>query len=320
MRVPGGTLTRAQLSALTSASAELGDGGLELTSRANIQIRGLAAGAEVELAARLWEAGLLPSLTHERVRNIISSPLGDQQHVVDALDRAICSVPSLAGLPGRFLVTVDDGRGDVSGLGGDVGLHGDALLLAGQDTGLRVTDPVSAVVSAAVAFQAIRGDAWRVAEVPDGIQRITAELGVPENDRIEIPPPPPLPFGPAGNLIVAGIPLGRITAAQAAVLCDLGPWVRLTPWRSVVVPAPADLTGTGLVTDPDSPWQGVTACAGRPGCSKALADVRADAAEWVKTRRGTTPVHWSGCERRCGRPAGHVVEMIAIGDGYRRTE
>jgi precorrin-3B synthase len=341
VRVPGGTLTNAQFSALTSASAELGDGGLELTSRANIQIRGLAAGAEVELASRLWEAGLLPSLSHERVRNIISSPLSDHQHLVDALDRAICAVPSLAGLPGRFLVTVDDGRGDVSGLAGDVGLHGDALLLAGQDTGLRVSDPVAAVVSVAEAFQAIRGDAWRMAEVPDGVRQITAKVAegegfaeirqlaadsprwslTPQPDHLlDIPLPVPASLGPAGNLIVVGVPLGRITAAQAAVLCDLGPWVRLTPWRSVVVPAPADLAGTGLVTDPASPWQGVTACTGRPGCAKSLADVRADAAEWVKTRSGTKPVHWSGCARRCGRPAGHVVEMIAIEDGYRRIE
>ncbi|MFD1052447.1 hypothetical protein ACFQ1S_46105, partial [Kibdelosporangium lantanae] len=72
-----------------------------------IQIRGLPPGAEVELADRLWRVGLLPSVTHERVRNIIASPLGDDQHLVDALDRAICAEPTLARLPGRFLVTVD---------------------------------------------------------------------------------------------------------------------------------------------------------------------------------------------------------------------
>lgn len=318
VRVPGGTLTNAQLRTLAEASADLGDGGLELTSRANIQIRALAEGAEIDLAVRLREAGLLPSQTHERVRNIIASPLGDDQHLVEAIDRALCARPELAELPGRFLITVDDGRGDVSGLGGDVGLHGNALLLGGCDTGLRVSDPVDAVIKAALEFQAIRGDAWRLAEVPQGIERITAALGTPGAERIQVGPVSARPIGRIGDVTVAAVPLGRLSEEQARRLCDLVPWIRLTPWRSVVLPA-VD-TDIALITDPDSPWHGVTACAGRPGCAKSLADVRADAAAWVGTRKDRIPVHWSGCARRCGKPAGKVVEMIATGDGYRRSE
>ncbi|CAM3710375.1 hypothetical protein KIPE111705_21360 [Kibdelosporangium persicum] len=308
-------MTSAQLRALSDASAELGDSSLELTSRANVQIRGLADGAE--LAKRLWDADLLPSLSHERVRNIIASPLGDDQHLVDEIDRALCAEPELAALPGRFLITVDDGRGDVSGLKGDIGLHGNALLLAGADTGLRVDNPVETVIKAAREFQKIRGDAWRLAEVPDGVERITATLGTPGPDRIEIRHQATHPIGRFGDVTVAAVPLGRLTRQQAQALCDLAPWVRLTPWRSVVVPA---VEVEGLVTDPGSPWHGVTACAGRPGCAKSLADVRADATAWVPTRTDELPVHWSGCERRCGKPAGRVVEMIATGDGYRRSE
>jgi precorrin-3B synthase len=57
-----------------------------------------------------------------------------------------------------------------------------------------------------------------------------------------------------------------------------------------------------------------------PGCAKALADVRADATAAVRT--GTLPAdgarqHWAGCERRCGRPRGAVVDVVATGTGYR---
>jgi precorrin-3B synthase len=304
VRVPGGTLSARQLDVLRGAALELGDGFLELTSRANIQVRGLADGAEIELAARLREAGLLPSATHERVRNIVAEPLADNQALVDAIDAAVCAVPGLAGLPGRFLITVGHG---VSGLAGDIGLVGDALFLAGVDSGVRVADPVAAVVTAARLFQEVRGNAWRLSEVDGGVGRITAALGGAGPERLPAAVTPVAP-GPVGGVVVAGVPLGRLDARLLA-----GVPVRLTPWRSVVVPAGTD-TG-GLFTSPDSPWHGVSACTGRPGCAKSLSDVRADVARWVGTPHAGR-VHWSGCARRCGRPAGDVVEFVATGDGY----
>jgi len=27
--------------------------------------------------------------------------------------------------------------------------------------------------------------------------------------------------------------------------------------------------------------------------------------------------HWAGCGRRCGRPRGEVVDVVATGEGYR---
>jgi len=312
IRVPGGTLTKVQFRAIVTASADLGDGQLELTSRANFQIRGLADGAQFDLGERMAAAGLLPSLTHERVRNIIAAPLSDAtEAVVDEIDSAICATPALADLPGRFLVTVG---AEVAGLGGDVGLIGDALLLAGQDTGLRLDDPVAAVIEAARLFAAERGSAWRLAEVPDLVARITTALGTPTAERLPVTTTPPLP-GPTGDRFVVGAPLGRLDAHQAAALADLDTELRLTPWRSLVLPGSPDLTGLGLITDPDSPWHGVTACTGRPGCAKSLADVRTDARNWLGTPH-TRPVHWAGCARRCGRPSGDVIEFVATGDGY----
>ncbi|MFJ6672894.1 hypothetical protein ACIQMJ_17425 [Actinosynnema sp. NPDC091369] len=305
VRVPGGTLSAAQVDVLRSAAIELGDGVLELTSRANLQIRGLAPGAEHELGARLRDAGLLPSMTHERVRNIVAAPLEDNQALVDAIDAALCGVPELASLPGRFLVTVG---GAVSGLAGDIGLVGDALFLAGHDSGLRVADPVAAVVTAARVFGELRGEAWRLSEVDGGVRKITAALGVPGDARVQ-PGVTPVAPGVHGPVVVAGVPLGRWDARLLA-----GVPMRLTPWRSVVLPAGSDTTG--LFTSPDSPWHGVSACTGRPGCAKSLADVRADAARWVETRTAPGRAHWSGCARRCGRPAGDVVEFVATGDAY----
>ena len=64
-----------------------------------------------------------------------------------------------------------------------------------------------------------------------------------------------------------------------------------------------------------SRWLGVTACAGRPGCGKSLADVRADADAATVPGEGL-PVHWVGCARGCGSPAGPHVRVEATGTGY----
>jgi precorrin-3B synthase len=150
VRLPGGTLTGGQLAALADMAARWGDGHLELTSRGNLQLRALTGTGAADLAARLRAAGLFPSDTHETVRNIVASPLSgrdgrgllDVRPLVPRLDAAVCARPGLAELPGRFLLALDDGRGDVAAPA-DVAAVGIAphlveILVAGADIGLRV--------------------------------------------------------------------------------------------------------------------------------------------------------------------------------------
>ena len=170
IRVPGGLLSADQLRVLARAARGLGDGALELTSRGNVQLRGLAEDDVPALGELLAAAGLLPSDTHERVRNVLASTLSgrsgglvDVRRWVTAFDAGLQADPALAGLPGRFLATLDDGRGDVSGLGGDVGLlalgrDDVALLLGGADSGLRaaVANAVDLLLAATRGFLAER--------------------------------------------------------------------------------------------------------------------------------------------------------------------
>jgi precorrin-3B synthase len=354
VRVPGGQLTAAAFQAIATGAADFGDGTIELTSRANLQVRGLSDGAA--LGARLTEAGLLPSATHERVRNILASPLtgrddaglADVRPLVAELDRSLCARAALADLPGRFLFAIDDGHGDVAWLGADVAAlltseDTAAILLGGTDSGLRtpLADVVAVMLKCAEAFLTLRDKEWRIAEVPNGAARIAAHAAPEGHPRDTERPEGALHDAqrPEGHLqgigrvdqgdrfvaLVVGAPLGWLDRAQAAALVVTGSPLVVTPWRSLVVadlpPAQADavanrLRETGLLLDPDHPLARVTACTGRPGCAKALADVRADAAPVPGT---TLPVHWSGCERRCGRPRGTVVDVIATGDGYTTT-
>ncbi len=118
------------------------------------------------MADAVAAAGLLPSPTHERVRNIVASPLSGRRRRARRRAASGCTgwtprsrrSPRSPQLPGRFWFGIDDGRGDVSGLGADVGAHvsGDsvALLLAGRDTGVRIapSDVVPTLISIAQRF------------------------------------------------------------------------------------------------------------------------------------------------------------------------
>ncbi len=391
VRLPGGLLTGRQARTLAAVAEELGDGRLDLTSRGNVQLRGLAEGCGAPLAERLRSAGLLPSDAHDRVRNIVASPLSgldgaghtDTSVWARELDTLLCTAGSgelraLSGLSGRFLFALDDGRGDVAALGADVTLiatpGGGAVLSVGAagSGALRIAaeDAPRAAALAAVEFltraeeSGIR--AWRVRELPAqhavtaaGLAARLAGAGIGQEPdtgsggagagrdtapgpRTEprLPSPGPVP-GPHGRHAVSvAVPLGRMTAAQWRLLAALASRdgadeLRVTPWRGVVLPgftpeaarsAADELAGAGLVTDPGSPWLGIGACTGLPGCAKSLADVRADAgrtaARTTAGGEGRTvplPVYFSGCERRCGHPGGRWVDALATGAGYRIT-
>jgi precorrin-3B synthase len=306
VRLPGGRIDARGRAAVAEAAA-LGNGIVEITSRANLQIRGLPRDAGEAVATLLAAGGLLPSLEHDRVRNVLASALGGRDDVVDAIDRGLCADPAFTELPGRFLFAVDE-----PGHGADVLLLGDALWLGGAATTLR--GGAELALAAARAFLAERTTEWRLREVPDGPARVVARLGgeLVEGDE---PAAAVLTPGVRGDAIVALAPLGRL---DADVLRALPGVVRLSPWRTMTVTgAPAaELEALGLVVRPGSGWAGLSACAGLGACAKARLDVRAAAARRAAVRDDGAPSeHWSACERRCGERPGVEVAVHAAGDG-----
>ena len=385
VRLPGGMLGGSQLAVLGELAQRWGDGGLELTSRANVQLRALREADPEVLAARLGAAGLLPSPAHEVVRNIAAPPLAGAglRALVHDLDRALCADPGLAALPGRFLFALGEvplaadlaaiPTGSVAIPSGDgVGAAGDgaetpaddvfAILFAGADLGVRVpaAGVVTALLAAAHAFLAERAahhpPAWRLRELAEGPARVAARTIGTISDISDSylivtargqsaphghPGPATRPAAhdagadgrglvgrlaqpePPGTAVGALVPLGRLTRVHLGVLARADRLV-ITPWRGVVVPdlAPEaadrwlrELGEVGLATGAHSRWVGVTACAGRPGCAKALADVRADAEAAASFVDGL-PAHWIGCARGCGSPSGAHVRVEATAEGY----
>ncbi|MFF0148520.1 precorrin-3B synthase [Amycolatopsis sulphurea] len=322
VRLPGGVVPAAQLRALATCAEDFGDGDVHLTSRGNVQLRGVRRAG---LAGRLAEAGLLPAPAHERVRNVLASPLSgihggvaDVRGLAAELDRELCARRALAELPGRFLFAFDDGRGDIAGEGADVCWRAvtpssGVVLLAGLDSGLAVSraEAVSVLVTVAEAFARVRGPAWRIGELDNPAAVLPDRpRAAPEVRPCRVDPT----VGRIGQAVGVAPRFGLLTAAQLRVLAEFGDAV-VTPWRSVLLPGGAEverLHEAGLSTDPATAE--ITACIGAPGCAKSLADVRADAR--TVTPRGAR-VHVSGCARRCGRPSGAHHDVVAEGGGYR---
>jgi precorrin-3B synthase len=329
VRLPGGILPPHGLAAVREIAAELGNGVVELTARANLQIRGLSGGGAV--ADRLWAAGLLPSPEHDQVRNIAASPFGGRHplalaftdDLVGELDAGLCADSSLTGLSGRFLFAVDDGSGTVGGRQADIALCAEPaaagagprrfrLVLAGRPTDL--VGGADLALGAARAFLAVAPPgAWRLAE---HAAAVAAGLGA----RLAAPPGVSAPDHAGVHLgvlvqrdgrraLTVLPPLGRLDPALLDVLLSLGREIRLSPRRTLTFVDLDELPALdAFVADEDSGWWGLTACSGLGACARARLDVRAVAAQRALVRRPGDPAeHWAACERGCGRPPGAVL-------------
>ncbi len=251
LRLPGGRTTWGQLDALLAVAEEYGDGRVHLTSRANLQLRALPGGDCLpgQVVDSIVGTGLLPHPAHELVRNIMVSPLtglvgsrADLGPVVTTLDEGLVAHPSLAGLPGRFLFVLDDGRGDLVERPLDLG----CVAVSDTEAQLRVGSqhwgpvvPLSEVaprlVGLARAFLTVRGAgpgaAWHVDELP------ATPDGRPRDPRTRLHAPPP-EYGDLGRgLSHVPVPDGAVDRDLLETLPRGG--LVVTPWRSLVTGLPA---------------------------------------------------------------------------------
>ena len=109
IRIPGGQTTGTALARLGELAQSYGSGLLQLTSRGSVQIRGLPEVLPDLLADGIAAAGFLPSPSHDRVRNIVATPLtglsgghADLRGMITALDQAAAG-RTRAGRPVRPL-------------------------------------------------------------------------------------------------------------------------------------------------------------------------------------------------------------------------
>lgn len=252
LRLVGGRLDPRWLAGLSDVALTYGDGDVHLTRRANLQLRGLPThGGDLtpEVVAAIEATGLLPSRSHELVRNLMVSPqtgLGggraDLRPVSANLDALVCSDPRLTELPGRFLFVLDDGRGDLAGRSTDLGLVALDATRAQLRVGSHGWGPVVALRSApgsladlARRFLARRGEGAEAAWHVDELRRPLVEA-VPREAAAAVLCPP-LPFGPVIGGEHVAAPGGVVGPALASRLAGHHRALVVTPWRGVLLPS-----------------------------------------------------------------------------------
>ena len=118
MRMPGGILTAAQFAGVADMADDLAGGFVDVTTRANLQIREIPAANAPEVLNRLAELGLTSKgAGADNVRNVTGSPTAgiDPQELIDTRPHArqihfhILNHRELFGLPRKFNIAFDGG-------------------------------------------------------------------------------------------------------------------------------------------------------------------------------------------------------------------
>ncbi len=317
IRPRGGRLTRAQTAGIAAAARAHGNGRIDLTGRANLQLRGVTPDSHAALIADLRALDLIdPDPATERRRNVTVTPFADAE--TDRLAAALEDALAASGLtlPAKFGFAVDTGPVPVlAATPADIrlerGADGRVILRAdGMATAAPTGDPVGDAVALARWFL-IRGGA------PGGRGRMAALIasGVqPQGHDVPVarPVPPPAPgLVPQGALVA--LEFGQITPDTLAAL---GP-IRLTPWRMLLVEgAKATPDLPGLITDPADPRLRLRACTGAPGCPQAHAATRPLARDLAPLLPPDAILHVSGCAKGCGWPGRADVTLTATPAGF----
>jgi precorrin-3B synthase len=306
LRPPGGTLSSAQLKALALSCAADGNGLVDLTGQARLQVRGLSSESLPKFTASMVEAGLADPNPEYELRRRVTLLHGGDASLAAALEAALIAAP--IAFAEKFDVVV--GRDD--GPNADIMLHQGRLWLASAVKAASCADPLQAVLHIAAAL-----NGRRVREVD-----VSALY-----DAAALQPDSAIP-APETSISGIGLLFGAMKSATLLVLAELGEaygdgtW-HLTRSRSLILGAvrsPVALMqaaeAQGFMTAPTDPGRRVFACPGVLGCESATNDTRQAAQMLLAALPEGRTLHVSGCSKGCAYPQPADFTFVGTHSGY----
>jgi len=299
-----GRLSAAQALGLAAAAARFGRGAIDLTRRANLQLRGVDEADWRPLVETLVALGLVdPDPAVDAQAGLTVAPdwrAGDDTHRIAT--ELLARRGDWPALPAKFGFAVDAGRaGRLSDTPADIrierSVEGGLMLRAGgQATGVALArgEEAAAAIDLARWFRDTGGEAsGRMARHPVPLPGWAQGDARPAQGG-------PLAAGPHPLGALYGLPFGRIAADALTALVDRpdASAVRLTPWRLLLVEDAAAVPVPGLSLDPADPLLAAHACVGAPACPQASVETRDLARRLAPHVAG---LHVSGCAKGCAR-------------------
>lgn len=337
IRPPAGRLSPAQVEGIAAIAEDCGNGAIEFTRRANVQIRGISAATLAEAQARLVALGLLePDLPPEAEArlNILVTPFWpapglpgvlDPLAVWAALRRGLVA-PDAPALPAKFGFALDLGWRvrHLQDASADVRIESapDGGVLVRAD-GAATGRPVASAEEAAEAALALAR--WFVASGgvgADGRGRMRDHLA-----RGALPPgalsgtaePAPPAVREMSLAFCIGFDFGAASPDQLRAIAAAmnGGALHVTPWRAVHVPRGAGPVAVGhvpgLILVPGDPRWRRFACVGAPRCAAGRGDPRAFARRHALLPPPGRVLHLSGCAKGCAHPGPADVTITCAG-------
>ncbi|MGD9657125.1 MAG: precorrin-3B synthase [Methylocystis sp.] len=268
----GSRLSAAQAHEISRIAEDCGNGLIDLSQRAQLQLRGISEATIAEALRRLEAIGMLsPDADAERVTNVIVSPLAglaagafDANALAAKLAMALQRDATLRALPPKFLFLLDDGGAlPLEGVEADIRIEANtsreiAIRIAGvSDRAIFVAadDALDVALRLARAFVELRDrHANRFRRVRALVEALGADalpraagLTMRASNDARAPAPHTHIFGAqcCGSIAYAGVgaPFGRWRANELAAVADFAQStgtgeLRLTPWRALLIVTP----------------------------------------------------------------------------------
>ncbi|WP_435141481.1 cobalamin biosynthesis protein CobG [Pseudopelagicola sp. nBUS_19] len=309
-------LEQSQVLGICAAAQDFGSGIIDLTSRANLQIRGVQKQNHNALLQRLNSLDLVPDdPALESRRNFLISPFwkkGDLTHrLAQALTARLCEMPKL---PPKVGFAIDTGTApmflnDSADFRLERTPSGELLVRAdGMTRGHIVAEDeaINALIEMAHWFNENRTDTLK------RMAPLTAKKVLPVQWQGTLRAAPASELTPGMHELgaVYGAAFGKIEASRLSNLISStgANAMRITPWRLFIFEG-ADLTDTtDFITGVADPLLRVDACPGAPLCETATVKTRGLARELAPFVK--RDLHVSGCAKGCARPRRCAVTLV----------
>lgn len=310
-----GALSADQALGLCDLSEAFGNGMLDLTSRANLQIRGVREADHLTLLERLDNLGLIDSdPAIEAHRNVLMPPDWEEGDLTHRLYLSLLkTLPHLPSLPDKMGFALDtsvvaclaegsaDFRFELDAQGGLL------LRLDGAERGRRVTEDtaMSALVEIAEWFVqsggCARGRMRR--HIPHAAVPSDWTWGLPRRAGGLAKP------GTSASGTYLGAPFGKLSASNLRALFNESgaSALRLLTNRTVFVKGVQVKEAAGFVIGPSRLMQ-VHACPGAPFCPQATVRTMDVAHQLAEVTDGT--LHVSGCAKGCAFPRSASATLV----------